>query len=154
MTILKIVLFLIVFVVCAVSFTLFINQANMFDAPGFSKRLSVFFTSNMAATAENHKFKELNTPVFQESAEQLFKHVLLAASELGWDIVSHDSDNLNVNIIVRTRMFLFEDDVFVHVKYLDENKSSLYIESKSRTGKADLAANSGHIQALINKLKK
>ena len=154
MTILKIVLFLIVFVVCAISFTLFVNQANMFDAPGFSKRLSVFFTSNSAATAENHKFKELNTPVFQENAGQLFKRVLLAASELGWDIVSHDSDNLNVNIIVRTRMFLFEDDVFVHVKSLDVNTSSLYVESTSRTGKADFAANSGHIQELINKLKK
>jgi len=152
MTILKIVIFLVIFITGVISLTLLVNQANLFEAPGFTQRLKIFFTSNIAATAENHKLKELNTPVYQESAERLFKRVLLAVSNLGWDIVSHDSDNHYVNIIVRTRMFLFEDDMFVQVKSIDANNSYLYIESKSRKGSADLAANSGHIQELIKKL--
>ncbi len=154
MTILKIVIFIIIFIISAISFTLFINQANLLEAPGFSKRLTVFLTKNIAVTADDHEFKELSTPVYQIDADQLFKHVLLAASELGWNIVSHDSDSLNVSLIVRTRLFLFEDDVFVHVSALDNNKSSLYIKSKSRKGKADFSANSGHIQTLIKKINK
>ena len=152
MTILKIVIFLVIFITGVISLTLLVNQANLFEAPGFTQRLKIFFTSNIAATAENHKLKELNTPVYQESAERLFRRVILAVSELGWDVVSHDSDNHYVNIIVRTRMFLFEDDMFVQVKAIDANNSYLYIESKSRQGRADLAANSGHIQELIKKL--
>jgi len=147
MTIVKIVIFLVIFITGVISLTLLVNQANLFEAPGFTQRLKIFFTSNIAATAENHKLKELNTPVYQESAR-----VILAVSELGWDVVSHDSDNHYVNIIVRTRMFLFEDDMFVQVKAIDANNSYLYIESKSRQGRADLAANSGHIQELIKKL--
>jgi len=152
MTIVKIVIFLVIFITGVISLTLLVNQANLFEAPGFTQRLKIFFTSNIAATAENHKLKELNTPVYQESAERLFRRVILAVSELGWDVVSHDSDNHYVNIIVRTRMFLFEDDMFVQVKVIDANNSYLYIESKSRQGRADLAANSGHIQELIKKL--
>ena len=75
------------------------------------------------------------------------------APDLGWKILTFDSENQNAHFIVYSAVFLFEDDVYVQVQYLDQDSSALHIESHSRTGKADFAANSGHIQALIKALR-
>ena len=153
MTVIKFVIFVFIFIVGALFFTLYENDANLFEEPGIVKRLAVFLTTNTAATADDHSFKELRTPVFNANTERLYKRVIYAASELGWDIIASDSDNQNTNMVAYSRLFLFEDDVFVQVKLVDMDHSSLYIQSSSRTGSADFASNSGNIQALINKIK-
>jgi uncharacterized protein (DUF1499 family) len=154
MAIIKIVLSIIILVVGIIFFTLFRNDANLFQAPGFNDRLKIFLTTNSAATADNHQLKELRTPVYDLNAEDLYNRAIYAASELGWGIVAHDSDNYNANFVARSPIFLFEDDVFVQVQSIDENKSSLYIQSNSRGGVADFASNSGNIQELVKQIKK
>ena len=153
MTIIKIIIFAIVLIVAVAFFTLYRNGANLFDEPGFNERLRVFLTTNTAQTEVDHKLKELRTPEFDMDTEALYQRVLRAAAELGWDIYSHDSDNQNANFVVYSAVFFFKDDVHVQVKYLDKNRSSLFIKSASHVGRADFAANSGHIQELIKKLK-
>ena len=142
-------------VLCIVFFTLVRNDANLFDPPGTVKRLAVFLSVNSAATMDDHPFEELRTPVFDMDADSLYQHVLNGANELGWGIIAHDSDRHNANFVVRSPILLFEDDVYVQVRKLNEKQSSLYIQSNSRSDSthADLAANSGHIQELISKLK-
>ena len=140
-------------IVAIVFFTLYRNEANLFEPPGLNKRLSVFLTNNTAATADNHLLAELETPVFNLSTEKLYQHVLDVAAESGWNIVSHDSESQNVNFIVLSPMFLFEDDVSVQVKFISMDQSSLYIQSSSRSGWIDLSANSAHIQDLIKSLR-
>ena len=151
--IIKLIIFVFILIVGALFFTLYQNDANLFQEPGIAKRLAVFLTTNTAVTADDHPLKELRTPVFIADAERLYKRVIFSASELGWDIIATDSDNLNVNMVARSRLFLFEDDLFVQVKLVDKDHSSLYIQSSSRKGSADFASNSGHVQALINKIK-
>ena len=153
MTVIKSVIFVFILIVGSLFFTLYQNEANLFQEPGIVKRLAVFLTTNTAATADDHSFKELRTPVFNANAEQLYKRVIYAASELGWDIIASDSDNQNANMVANTRLFLFEDDIYVQVKFVDMDHSSLYIQSSSRKGSADFASNSGNIQTLINKIK-
>ena len=97
--------------------------------------------------------KELRTPVFNTSAEQLYKRTILAASSLGWQVASHDSDNQNAHFVVYSPIFLFKDDVYVQVGFIDMNKSTLSVKSVSQAGRADLGANAGHIRELINELK-
>lgn len=152
MTLIKIVISIVVLVVGMVSFTLYQNNANLFKAPGLGKRLTTFLTTNSANTSANHVFEELRTPVFEVDAETLYKRVTLAASQLGWKVLATDIENQNANFVVHSRVFLFEDDVYVQVQFIDMNKSSLYVQSSSRKGGADMAANSAHIQALINKI--
>lgn len=154
MTILKIIIFLLALLVALTFFTLLRNDANLFQAPGPYKRMSVYLSSHMAETSDNHIFPELRTPVFNASAEKLYQRVLFVAAESGWSILASDSDNLNANFVVRTPMLLFEDDVFVQVKFIGLEESSLYIQSSSRKGKADFAANAKHIQDLIEAVKK
>ena len=154
MTVIKFVIFVFILIVGSIFFTLYQNDANLLQDPGIIKRLAVFLSTNTAVTADDHPVEELRTPVFNANAERLYNRVIFAASELGWDIVSSDSDNQNANMVAHTRLFLFEDDIFVQVKLVDIDHSSLYIQSSSRKGSADFASNSGNIQALINKIKK
>jgi len=142
-----------VFILALVFFTLHRNQANLFQEPGFYPRLTTYLTTNITETADDHPFAELRTPVFNVGAEKLYQRVLYVAAESGWNVLAHDSDNQSANFVVRTPVFLFEDDIFIQVKFVSMDESSLYIRSSSRTGRADLAANSGHIQTLIRKIK-
>jgi uncharacterized protein (DUF1499 family) len=153
MMVIKLILFVFVFIVGSLFITLYQNDANLFQEPGMVKRMAVFLTTNTAATADDHVFKELRTPVFNANAERLYQRVIYAASELGWDIIASDSDNQNANMVARSRLFLFEDGLFVQVKLVDMEHSSLYVQSRSSMGYADFASNSGNIQALINKIK-
>lgn len=154
MALIKIALFVIALIIGIMFFTLIRNEANLFQDPGFASRLKTFLSTNSATTSDDHPFRELRTPVYDMDAESLYKRVLFAASELKWEIIAHDSDNQNANFVVRSPIFLFEDDVFVQVTFVDSNKSSLLIQSSSRKGSADLAANSAHIQDLIKQIKK
>ena len=153
MTILKIIAIAMILIVALVFLTLQNNNANLSEPPGINKRLAIYLTTNTAATEDNHSFKELSTPVFSVGAEKLYQRVLYVAAELGWSVLANDKDNQNANFVVRSPVFLFEDDVFVQINFINMNESSLYIQSSSRTGRADLAANSGHIQALIKGIK-
>ncbi len=153
MTIIKVLISVVLLIVGLVFFTLYKNQANLLQAPGFYDRLTTYLTSNKAKTSDEHRFEELRTPVFSVSAEKLYQRVLYVAAEMGWVILANDSDNQNANFVVRTPVFLFEDDVYIQVQFINMNESSLFIQSSSRTGKADFAANAGHIQTLIKGIK-
>ena len=122
-------------------------------APGLAERLTVFLSQNSASTSDNHPFNELRTPFFNMGAEPLYKIVRSSGSELGWNIRHTDSDNLKIEFEVVTPLIRFTDDVIVQVIFISLQKSSLYIHSSSRTGRADFAANSGHIQSLLKAVK-
>lgn len=153
MSLIKITTVVVVLSIGLIFLTLIRNDANLFQPPGVNERLATYLTKNTAATEDNHPFEELRTPVFSVGAEKLYQRVLYVAAENGWSILSNDLDNQNANFVVRTPVFLFEDDVFVQVNFINMNESSLYIQSSSRTGNADLAANAGHIQKLIRGIK-
>ena len=154
MTVIKIAVFTITLVLGVTFFTLYRNGANLFEPPGFSERLKTFLTTHTAATKDNHEFKELRTPIYRVDAETLYERVIYAATDLGWQVIAHDRDNQNVSFLVRSPVFLFEDDVYVQVRLVDSSHSSMYVQSSSRKAGADFAANSGHIQALLKKMTK
>jgi len=153
MFILKLAAFSVFLIIAILFFTLYRNDAHLFEEPGLQKRLATFFTTNVAETKDDHLFEELRTPVFSSSAGKTYQRVLDAATELGWVVDSHDRDNQNATFVVSSPVFLFKDDVFVQVKFISMDQSSLYIRSSSRKGRGDLAANSSHVQKLINKLR-
>lgn len=154
MFVIKFFIYSVVILVGLVLFTLYRNDANLFDEPGIQQRLTTFMNSNVAETRDDHVFKELITPVFDEPADLVYQRVIDAATGLGWNVVTNDSDNQNASFVVRSPVFLYEDDVLVQVQFLDMNRSSLHIHSSSRKGKGDLAANSSHIQRLLREMGK
>ena len=154
MTFIKILFMLVVLIVGSFFYTIYRNDANLLDDPGFKARLNIYLSKSRAETTDDHILKELRTPVFNTSAEQLYKRTILAASSLGWQVASHDSDNQNAHFVVYSPIFLFKDDVYVQIGFIDMNKSTLTVKSVSQVGKADLGANAGHIRELINEIKR
>ena len=150
--VLVIVIFVMVFVII-VAATLIKNQAHFFEAPGFAERLSTYLSQHTAATSDNHSFPELRTPVFFIDADKLFNVVIEVASDLGWQIRQIDEDDLTVSLVITTSLFRFSDDLVVQVKMNKPGESALTIHSTSRKGKADFAANAGHIQTLVQQVR-
>lgn len=142
-------------VVVLVTATLIKNQAQFFEQPGIADRLSVYLGQHTAATSDNHPFPELRTPVFSVEKGKLFDVVVEAVNDLGWQLREIHYESLQVALVVTSPVFGFKDDLVVQVKMMDVNseQSAVYISSSSRKGNADFAANAGHIQALVQRVR-
>jgi len=150
----KIFIFIVLFVVGLIWATLLKNDAHLFQPPGVSQRLKVFLTTNVAETRDKHPFSELKTPVYTLSPTDLYQKMLQSAINLDWQVVENDDDKLTASFIVQSVAFAFKDDVTVRVNAMNDTQSSLYVHSQSRLGRADFAANSAHIQALLKGINK
>jgi uncharacterized protein (DUF1499 family) len=154
MKIVLVIVMLLMVPVIIVAATLVKNQAHFFETPGFAERLSVYLGQHTAATSDNHPFPELRTPEFSMEADDLLNVVVEAASELGWRLRQLDESSLTVSLVVTSTLFGFNDDLVAQVKLNNAGKSTLYIHSTSRKGSGDLAANAGHIQTLVQRVRK
>lgn len=149
----KIVLVVIVVLILLVFGTLIKNQAHLFDPPGFKARLITYLTTHTAKTADDHVFPELRTPVFSAEPDELYIAVKDAAINLGWAISDSNDVEWHLHLVAKTHLLLFVDDVHVQIKPLGCREgittTAMHIQSRSRLGKGDFAANAGHIQRLI-----
>jgi len=154
----KIVIAVIVIAVLIVIGTLFKNHAPLFDPPGLKKRLAVYLTTNTAKTADDHPFPELRTPVFDIGPDELYVAVKDAANDLNWSIMDSDDVEWRLDMVAKSPILLFMDDVEVEIKPLackeGETSTALHIHSQSRIGNADFAANADHVQQLVNAVNK
>jgi uncharacterized protein (DUF1499 family) len=158
----SIILFLVIAVCLLLSLTLFRNQAHVFTRPGVVERLKVYLTQNSAQTAVQPLFPELRSGDFQVSAQTLYNAVQSALLELGWTFSlasekNHHGGEYRIHAVVTTALFKFKDDVMVRIHHQHCQHGRLYslldISSKSRVGKADFAANAGHIQRLLQQVE-
>jgi uncharacterized protein (DUF1499 family) len=154
----KIVVSIILVLVIFVFVILARNQAHFFEEPGFVKRMAVYVTQNVAQTADGHPFPELRPDVFHASADELYLAVQDAIIHLGWAVSDTDDMEYRINAVVTTQLLLFEDDVEIRIRNLscqnDAVISALDVRSSSRIGKADFGANGGHIQRLMDQVRK
>ena len=154
----KIVIAVILIIALMVIGTLFKNHAPLLDPPGLKKRLAVYLTTNTAVTSDDHPFAELRTPVFDVGPDELYIAVKDAANDLGWVIINSDDVEWRLDMTAKSDILLFVDDVKVEIEPLVCNEgvtnTALRIHSQSRVGKADFAANGGHVQLLVKAVKK
>ena len=154
----KIVVSIILVLAVVVFVILARNQAHFFEEPGFIKRLAVYVTQNVAQTADGHPFPELRPDVFRASADELYLAVQDAIIHLGWAVSDTDDMEYRINAVVTTQLLLFQDDVEVSIRNLscqdDRVITALDVRSSSRVGKADFGANAGHIQSLMDQVRK
>ena len=158
----SIILFLVIAVCLLLSLTLFRNQAHVFTRPGVVERLKVYLTQNSAQTAAQPLFPELRSGDFQASAQTLYNAVQSALLKLGWTFSlvdeNHHGDEYRIHAVVTTALFKFKDDVMILIHHQRCQHGHLYslldISSKSRVGKADFAANAGHIQRLLQQVRR
>lgn len=154
----KIVLAALAIIVLVIAVTLLKNHAPLFDPPGFKNRLAVYLTTNTAITSDDHPFPELRTPVYEVRPEELYNAVKDAAVDLGWSILDSDDVEWRFQMSAKSPILLFVDDVHVDIRPVacedGSTKTALHIESRSRIGKADFAANADHVQQLVKAVER
>lgn len=121
------------------------NRPPLFDPPGFSRRMAVYLTTNVAETRDDSLFPELRPKQYAVPAGQLFEQATTALERLGWEITERDAGNRRLRAVVSTRLWKFRDDIAIEARVLPGERSTLYVRSASRVGRSDLAANTRHI---------
>lgn len=128
------------------------NQANLSQAPGLLPRLKIFTTTNRAEVSREPVLAELQSPQFKQTADKVFAALPAIVESLGWEIKEINEDKLRLRAVVSTPLWKFKDDVVINV-LAGADHSYLLASSQSRIGRADLAANSRHLQVLLEKLR-
>lgn len=96
------------------------------------------------------------SPIFDRSPETLFKQLdQLVSGKKNWVIQDRNADTLQIELIAKTSVLKFKDDVSIRVLPIegDAGKSKLAIYSRSRVGYHDLGANRKRVHALLEELK-
>ena len=125
------------------------NRLPLTDPPGFFTRLFTYLTTNVAETSEHSAFPELRTRRYEAPPALLFDYARRAAQSLGWEITVLDADTHEIQAVVKTRVWGFQDDVTIQTPPAQPSGSWLVVRSASRVGKGDLGANTRHIMNLV-----
>ncbi len=136
--------------------TIIKNGVSLTNVPGFGERFKRFMTTHIAQTAENHSYPELVSEDYAMSVDELKLQVMKHAETLGWSLnkdLENNANDSSINYIVTTPIAKFKDDIVITLTAVNPTKTTLNVRSKSRVGRADFAANIGHILKLKKLLK-
>jgi hypothetical protein len=132
---------------------LLLNQLPLNQPPGLATRLSTYFNTHVAEISEDSEFPELRSPRFDLPAAQLFTTVQDAVTNLGWQIDKADPAQDQLQAVVTSRLWRFQDDVVVQVRSRPNGGSTLDARSVSRVGEGDLGTNSRHLIDLLQAIQ-
>lgn len=97
-------------------------------------------------------YPDLRTQVSEFEPQRAFAVVVQTAAELSdWELLSRDDQAGDIQLIARTRLFRFEDDVVIRVRAVASG-SVIDMRSKSRLGAGDRGANAARIMAFQARL--
>lgn len=86
------------------------------------------------------------------SFDDAFGLALALAEERGWQVLSADHDESQIEAIATSRLFGFEDEVAVRVTETDSG-TRIDMRSRSRLGQVDRGANARRITTFLSDLK-
>lgn len=97
-------------------------------------------------------YPDLKPTHFGVAPEQVFDAALtIAKATDGWEVVHEDRASGVIQVLARTSIFRFEDDVVVRIR-ADESGSIVDLRSKSRIGQGDRGANADRIRGFLTRL--
>lgn len=86
------------------------------------------------------------------SFDDAFEMVLALVNARGWEVLSADPEESQIEAIARSRLFGFEDEVAIRVTETDAG-SVIDMRSRSRLGQIDRGANARRIAAILADLR-
>lgn len=93
--------------------------------------------------------RPLEMPV---SADEAFAAALSLVEERGWEVLSADPAESQIEAIATSRLFGFEDEVAIRVTETDTG-TRIDMRSRSRLGQIDRGANARRIEAFLSELE-
>ena len=130
------------------------NDLPWTDPPGFTARLQHYLTANVAETAHESPYPELNIREYRHPTDQFFSLLEASVGNLGWEIDSQRDQAYTLHVVATTPLFGYQDDIYIRLLPITENRNNLYIRSSSRKGHGDLGTNTRHILDLYNQIEK
>jgi uncharacterized protein (DUF1499 family) len=103
------------------------------------------------AVQQRAAYPDLGPVTLPVSPELAFQRVLLAAREMGWEVVDADATEGRIESTDTTFWFGFKDDVVVRITPV-EGGSRIDVRSVSRVGKSDVGTNAKRIRKFLKTL--
>lgn len=128
-----------------------LNNPPRFVAISSARRAGVRYGGVEVATQQMKAYPDLKTVVMAVPADQAFKSALLAARDMGWDVVAERPAEGSIEATDTTRWFGFKDDIVIRIVPAGE-RSLLDIRSVSRVGISDVGTNAKRVRAFLAKL--
>ncbi len=128
-------------------------STDMEDAPNFWEVPNpVVYPGSQVAKLQRKNYPDLKPLELDLDIDQAFKLASTVARDMGWDIVSENADELQIEAISKSFLFGFEDYVAVR---LQENNGHTRIDvrSHSRLGRIDRGVNAKRIRHYLHALE-
>ena len=104
------------------------------------------------AAQQKAGYPDLGPLILDLPPDQAFQHALVAAAEMGWEIIDANLVEERIEATDTTFWFGFKDDIVIRVMP-GSRGSRIDVRSLSRVGKSDVGANAKRIQAYLKRLK-
>lgn len=127
--------------VLLVAGTILKNWPPMLDSPGPVVRLGTYLSTNTVETREHAARPELRNRFYDAAPRETWEAARVAVDRLGWNVLHSDPDDLSIQAVASTRLLRFEDDVYIRVRGVEPDLSTVYFRASSRLGRGDFAAN-------------
>lgn len=128
-----------------------LNNPPTFTAISSLRQGSVRHGGAEVAAQQLKAYPDLKTVVLPLSKDQVFQKALLAARDLGWDIVAELPAEGKIEATDTTFWFGFKDDIVIRI-YPAGERSLLDIRSVSRVGVSDVGTNAKRIRAFLERM--
>ena len=152
---------IIVIVLCLISIPMVLilsafinNDLPWTDPPGFTTRLQHYLMTNVAETVHESPYPELDIREYRYPTDQFFSLLEVSMDILGWKVDSQRDQAYTLHAVATTPLFGYQDDIYIRLLPITENRNHLYIRSSSRKGHGGLGTNTRHILDLYNQIEK
>ncbi len=128
-----------------------LNNPPGFVAISSARGGGVRYGGAEVAAQQLRAYPDLKTVVLPVPKEEAFQSALLAARDMGWDIVAELPAEGRIEATDTTLWFGFKDDIVIRI-YPAGERSLLDIRSVSRVGISDVGTNAKRIRAFLAKI--
>ena len=109
-------------------------------------------SEELVSVAQYNAYGDINTMVFSDSADALYKRALVTVDAMGWKQASASAETGVIEATDSTFWFGFKDDVVIRIQASEGGGSILDIRSISCVGGSDIGANAARIRKFRKKL--
>ena len=128
-------------------------STDMEDAPNFWEVPNpVVYPGTQVAEQQRKGYPNIKPLELDVDLEQAFKLASAVAHDMGWDIVSENADEMQIEAVAKSFLFGFEDYVAVRLQETNGH-TRVDVRSHSRLGRIDRGANAKRIRAYLRALE-
>lgn len=112
----------------------------------------VAYPGSQVAELQQEGYPDIKPLIIDMDTVQTFKLASAVAHDMGWEIISENTDDLQIEAVVTSFLFGFEDYVAVRLQESDD-RTRVDVRSHSRLGRIDRGVNAKRIRTYLSSLE-